>query len=180
MIRYVCLILLLSLAACGFQLRGDYAFPFKRLYVAGAPNPETAALLKRMVEGGSETRIVTSPKDADATLMLAVTRGRGVLTLSVTGVAQEYVLTSVAQYSLVGSNGAVLVPPSTISVNRSMSYSDRYALAKDQEATLLYRDMDTDIVNQLLRRLTVVRTLDPDEQAVPGVNSRAPLPTPPL
>lgn len=168
------------LAACGFQMRGTHDYPFKRLFVSGVPNPEMSMRLKRMIEGGSDTRVVSTPAEADAILSVSSSRSRGTLSLNVNGVALEYVLTDSIQYSLASKDGKLLVPPSSISVNRSMSYSDRYALAKEKEQDLLYRDMDNDIVDQLLRRLAVVRTLHPEETEVPAVNLRAPLPTPPL
>ena len=60
-----------------------------------------------------------------------------------------------------------------------MTYSNTYALAKYSEATLLYNDMNSDIAEQLVQRLQVVRTLQGSPQVAP-IMSRAPLPTPPL
>jgi LPS-assembly lipoprotein len=75
----------------------------------------------------------------------------------------------------------LLINPSIIALNRALTYSDQYTLAKSQEAELLYRDMQNDAVDQLTRRLAVVRSLhpSPSEQA-PGIAPRAPLPVPPL
>ena len=40
---------------------------------------------------------------------------------------------------------------------RDISYSETIALAKEAEEALLYRNMQTDLVQQLLRRLAAVR-----------------------
>ena len=48
-----------------------------------------------------------------------------------------------------------------ISLNRALTYSDQFTLAKGIEAQMLYRDMQFDAVDQLTRRLAVVRSLHP-------------------
>jgi LPS-assembly lipoprotein len=170
----------MMLTACGFQLRGQQNYVFKRLVITGAPAP-VAARLTRMVQGGSDTVVVTSTADADATLLVTESRGQGVLTLNSLGVAQEYQLNYSLTYTLVGTDGTVLIPPSVISLNRAMTYSDKYTLAKGQESDLLFADMQNDAVDQLTRRLSAVHSLHPAPgQQAPAVTPRAPLPPPPL
>ncbi|RKP48579.1 lipopolysaccharide-assembly family protein [Pararobbsia silviterrae] len=169
------------LSACGFQLQGRDNFPFKNLYVQSTGSREMSALLKRRIETGSDTTVLQSPGGADAILMLSEGRGQGTLSLSAEGLVEEYELDLTLSYQLVAKNGTVLIPPSSIALNRSMTYDDQYALAKQSESEILYRDMEHDAVDQLLRRLAVVHTLEPGEEpAAPAVNRRAPLPTPPL
>src|SRR6478609_7986933 len=132
----------LALSACGFQLRGQQDYVFKRLAINGGA-PQMVARLERVV--------------------------------------QDYELIYSLYYSLTGADGTVLIPPSVIALNRAMTYSTQYALAKQQEADLLYRDMQNDAVDQLTRRLAVVRSLHPaPSEQTPGIAPRAPLPTPPL
>jgi LPS-assembly lipoprotein len=49
-----------------------------------------------------------------------------------------------------------LVPAAEILQKRDISFNESAVLAKDAEEDLLYRDMQTDIVQQLLRRLATV------------------------
>lgn len=168
------------LSACGFQLRGQQNYAFKRLAIVGAPAP-VAARLTRMVEGGSDTVVVNSPANADAVLRVSESRGISTLTLSTLGVVEEYQLNYSLNYTLVGADGTMLINPSVIALNRAMTYSTQYSLAKGQEADILYADMQNDAVDQLTRRLGVVHTLHPAPgQEVPSVAPRAPLPPPPL
>ncbi|MGN6665606.1 MAG: LPS-assembly lipoprotein LptE [Trinickia sp.] len=168
------------LAACGFQLRGQENYAFKRLAIVGAP-PVVAARLTRMIEGGSDTVVVESPSNADAILTVSEGRGQRVLTLNLAGVAQEYELVYSLNYSLRGADGALLIPPSAIALNRAMTYNTQYANAKAQESDLLYADMQNDAVDQLTRRLATVHSLHPAPgQETPSVAPRAPLPPPPL
>ncbi|CAB3777270.1 LPS assembly lipoprotein LptE [Pararobbsia alpina] len=172
------------LSACGFQLQGHADYPFKKLYISSTGSREMTALLKRKIEAGTDTKILKDAKEAkDADAVLSITEGRGQATLSLNaeGIVEEYELDLTVAYQLTGRNGTVLIPASNISLNRSMTYNNEFALAKQAEADLLYRDMEHDAVDQLMRRLAVVHTLEPGEEpAVPAINRRAPLPTPPL
>ncbi|HEY4350808.1 MAG TPA: LPS assembly lipoprotein LptE [Paraburkholderia sp.] len=170
----------LMLTACGFQLRGQSDYAFKRLAIAGAP-PAFSARLTRIVQGGSDTVIVNSPTNADAVLRITESLGNSVLTLNSLGVVEEYALTYSINYTLVGSDGTTLIPPSVISLNRAMTYSDQFSQSKAAEADILYADMRNDAVDQLWRRLAIVKSLHPAPgQGVPAVVPRAPLPPPPL
>jgi LPS-assembly lipoprotein len=170
----------LMLSACGFQLRGQQDYPFKRLFVSGG-SPAAAARLTRIVQGGSDTVIVNSPANADALLQITQARGSSTLTLNTLGVVQEYQLNLSMTYTLTGKDGTVLIPTSVIALNRAMTYSDQFSQAKAAEADILFADMENDAIDQLIRRLSVVRSLNPAPgQGVPGVAPRAPLPPPPL
>ncbi|BAO87330.1 LPS-assembly lipoprotein LptE [Burkholderia sp. SFA1] len=169
-----------ALSACGFQLRGQQDYAFKRLAIAGG-TPQMVARLERMVQGGSDTVIVRPSEKPEATLNLSEGQGMRTLSLNAQGVVQEYELVYNLSYFLTGADGTVLIPPSAIALNRSMTYSDQYTLAKSQEATLLYTDMRNDAVDQLTRRLATVRSLHPAPgEQTPGIAPRAPLPVPPL
>ncbi|CAH2791852.1 MAG: LPS-assembly lipoprotein LptE [uncultured Caballeronia sp.] len=167
------------LSACGFQLRGQQDYAFKRLAVVGAP-PEMLGRLQRVV-GGSDTVVVKASEQPDAILSLTSASGMKTLSPNAQGVVQEYELNYSLGYSMVGADGTVLIPLSTISLNRALTYSDQYTLAKGIEAQTLFRDMQFDAVDQLMRRLAVVRSLHPaPSEALPGISPRAPLPVPPL
>ena len=178
LLTLVCSVLMLS--ACGFQLRGQQDYAFKRLYVSGG-SPAAVARLTRMVQGGSDTVVVTSVANADATLQITEGRGISTLTLNTLGVVEEYAMNLSMNYTLVGKDGTVLIPTSTIALNRAMTYSDQFSQAKSAEADLLFADMENDAIDQLTRRLSLVRSLHPTPgEQVPGVAPRAPLPPPPL
>ncbi|HEV7832241.1 MAG TPA: LPS assembly lipoprotein LptE [Caballeronia sp.] len=170
----------LLLSACGFQLRGEQDYAFKRLAISGG-TPEMLGRLQRAVEGGSDTVIVKVSEKPDAILTLTGGNGMKTLSLNAQGVVQEYELDYNLNYSMVGADGTLLIPPSVISLNRALTYSDQFTLAKGIEAQTLYRDMQFDAVDQLTRRLAVVRSLHPSpSEAAPGIAPRAPLPVPPL
>jgi LPS-assembly lipoprotein len=168
------------LSACGFQLRGQQDYAFKRLAIVGA-SPNVAARITRLVQGGSDTVVVTTTADADAILSISEARGMNVLSMNSMGLVEEYQMLLTMSYRLTSKDGTLLIPPSAIALNRALTYSDQYATAKFTESELLFADMQRDAVDQLTRRLSLVRTLHPGPgEQVPGVGPRIPLPTPPL
>ncbi len=170
----------LMLSACGFQLRGEQNYAFKRLAVVGASAPVTARLT-RMIEGGSDSVVVDSAANADAVLRVSESRSFSTLTLNSYGVVEEYQVNYSLNYTLTAPDGSPLIQSSSIALNRAMTYSDQYSTAKVSESDLLFADMQNDAVDQLTRRLAVLKTLHPTPaQVVPGVAPRAPLPPPPL
>lgn len=170
----------LILSACGFQLRGERDYAFKRLAIVGAP-PPVAARLTRLVEGGSDSVVVQSPANADAILHVTEARAFSTLTLNTLGQVEEYQVNYWLNYSLTAPDGSLLISPSSIALNRAMTYSDQFSTAKSAESDLLFADMQNDAVDQLTRRLAVLKTLHPSpDQVVPGVAPGAPLPPPPL
>ncbi|AXE93559.1 LPS assembly lipoprotein LptE [Paraburkholderia sp. DD10] len=178
LLTLACSVLMLS--ACGFQLRGQQDYAFKRLYISGG-SAAAGARLTRMVQGGSDTVVVKSPANADATLLISENRGISTLTLNSLGVVAEYQLNLSMNYTLTGKDGTILIPPSVIALNRAMTYSDQYSQAKAAESDILFADMENDAIDQLTRRLEIVKSLHPAPgQEAPAVAPRAPLPPPPL
>jgi LPS-assembly lipoprotein len=149
--------LLLVLAGCGFQLRGAYNVPFASVFVAAPGTSQIAAKLRRELTN-SPTRLVTAAKDAEAQLNITMERrDRIILSLSGAGRVREYQLKLTVQYQLVESKGAVAIPTSEILLQRILTYDDSQIIAKQQEEALLYQDMETDAMQQILRRMTAIK-----------------------
>jgi LPS-assembly lipoprotein len=55
--------------------------------------------------------------------------------------------------------GKELLPETEIALQRDISFNETAVLAKEAEEGLLYRDMQSDIVQQVLRRLAAVKEL---------------------
>jgi len=147
-----------ALAGCGFHLRGSSDFAFKRLYVGMPQNSLMGAELTRAIQGGSDTIVVTDPKQADALLdVLEDSRAKTVLSITTTGVVREYRLTQRFTFRLRDAAGREMIAPSQMILTRDLTYNEANALAKDYEEVQLYRDMQRDIVQQLMRRLAAAK-----------------------
>ena len=144
------------LTACGFQLRGQASLPFDSLYVSGSS--QFVNQITRAVRAGSQTRITNNPKDAQVTLeILAEQRERAILSLSGSGRVREITLRYRVSYRLYDQKKNEAIPTSEILLRRDLSYTDTDVIAKEQEEALLYRDMQNDAVQQLVRRLQATR-----------------------
>ncbi len=147
-----------ALAGCGFHLRGSSDFAFKRLYVGIPQNSLMGAELTRAIQGGSDTIVVTDPKQADALLdVLEDSRTRTVLSITTAGVVREYRLTQRFTFRLRDAAGREMIAPSQMVLFRDLTYNEANALAKGYEEDQLYRDMQRDIVQQLMRRLAAAK-----------------------
>jgi LPS-assembly lipoprotein len=66
---------------------------------------------------------------------------------------REYELIQTIRFSLVDREGNELIPPAQLSARREYTFDDEIVLGKEQEEALLYEDMESDLVRQLIRRL---------------------------
>jgi LPS-assembly lipoprotein len=150
-------LLALLLAACGFQLRGAADMPFDTLFVPGATGG-IALELKRNIQSGSATRVVDDPKAATAQLLFSEeTRTKEILAISSAGRVREYRLIYRVGFRVGDGKGGDYVPPSTVTLTRDVTYDDAVALAKETEEQQLFRDMQADMVQQIMRRIAAAR-----------------------
>jgi LPS-assembly lipoprotein len=157
----------LLLASCGFQLRGQAALPFNSMFISGPPLFVTQ--LSRAVRAGTRTQIAVNPKEADVTLqILAEARDRAILSLSGSGRVRELQIRYRVTYRLSDKDNKELIAPSEILLRRDLTYSDTDVLGKEQEEALLYRDMQNDAVQQLVRRLEAAPTTAPAPKEAPA------------
>lgn len=155
-------LLALSVSACGFQLRGSYELPFSTLHIGVAETAELHAQIRRNVEAGSTTRVVSDAKEAEAKLIvLSDQPEKTVLSIDASGRVREFQLKRTFTFQLVDAKGAVLIPSSPIIVRRDITFSDALVLSKEAEEALLLRDMQGDLVQQLIRRLSAVKVTAP-------------------
>lgn len=153
------------LAACGFQLRGSYALPYESIYIAGADYSLIVAGLKRAIRASGSTRLADSTQDAQATFLPTnELREPVILSLSSAGRVREKRLRYIYSYRIIDQKGRDLVLPGTVQLNRDLTYADSDALAKTQEEDLLWRDMENDLVQQLMRRLAAAKPQAPVEE----------------
>jgi LPS-assembly lipoprotein len=151
-------VLCILLAACGFQVRGAYSLPFERLHIALANSSELYAQIKRNVEAGSATRVVANASDAEASLVvLADAPQKNILSLSAAGRVREFELVRTFSFRVADKAGADLIAPSRIVLRRELTFSDDQVLSKEAEELLLWKDMQNDLVQQLMRRLAAAK-----------------------
>jgi len=150
------------LSGCGFQLRGPYMLPYDSIYLSMPDYSELGAGLKRAIRSSGATRLADKADDAQASFVPTVdARERVILSLSGTGRVRELRLRYRYGYRITDVKGRDLVLPGEIELSRDLTYDDSNVLAKEQEEVLLWRDMQNDMVQQLMRRLVAVKPVSP-------------------
>jgi LPS-assembly lipoprotein len=143
----------LLLAGCGFQLRGVAEVPFESLYLPNATSG-IALDLKRNIQAGTRVKVVDDAKGAEAVMHFTEeTRQKEILSLTGTGRVREFQLRYRVGFRVSDNKGGDYVPQNTIILTRDVTFNDTEILAKEQEEQLLFRDMQSDMVQQIMRRL---------------------------
>ena len=154
--RWFAIVLAAALAGCGFQLREAAKLPFDTVYVPGSGG--IALDLKRNIQAGTDAKVVDEAKQADAVLQFTrEERQKVILSLTATGRVREFQLRYIVGFRVVDNKGNDYVPQSTIELTRDITFNDADVLAKESEEQLLYRDMQNDMVQQIMRRLAAAK-----------------------
>ncbi|MFO1281971.1 MAG: LPS assembly lipoprotein LptE [Burkholderiales bacterium] len=146
------------LAGCGFQLRGSASYAFSTIHVGAPPALPFTQELKRALADAGPARVLDSPQGADVVLdIVSVGDDKSVLSLSPGGRAREFQLAKRVQFSLRAPTGAVWLPQDTIEIRRSYLYDDTERLAREIQEQRLLKEMQTDAIAQIVRRLQAAR-----------------------
>lgn len=184
-----------GIGGCGFKLRRGYDMAFKTVQLTGfAGNSPLAAELARALEA-SGVKVVGSTLEATQAASAAVVPSshivlhgledkRDMIAATATAYGQIRDMTARIEmrFEVKRGDGSVLLPPTTVGLARDMTYDEKDALAKQDESRALHTAMQTDIVNQVMRRLMAItpsQLVAPPEPAVPAVVHAPSAPTAP-
>jgi LPS-assembly lipoprotein len=156
--RIATLALSIGLLACGFHLRGEAHYAFATLFLNSAPALPLTTELKRSLEGIGSAQLVAAAASAEAVLDVnSVEDTKQILSLSGGGKVAEYLLTKRVLFRVHDNDGNDWLPTAEVLVRRSYTYSDTEALAKEAQEQRLWREMQTDSVQQIVRRLQAAK-----------------------
>jgi len=160
-IAAVALLAMVMLSACGFRLRGSGpqpVLPFKTLFVSVSDTSPVGVQLRRNLDAMSNIEVVTDRKLADAALeVLSEGRDKQVLSLNSQGRVREYTLLYRLNFRVVDKEGRQLLAPTELVIRRIQSFNENQVLAKEAEEATLYREMQSDLVQQVLRRVSSIK-----------------------
>jgi LPS-assembly lipoprotein len=150
-----------GLAGCGFHLRQAPNFAFSSIYLA--TNSSFGIELRRNLESGGKITVIRDVAQRDtAQVILEVLqdqRERVVLGYNSAGQVREFQLRIRVRFRLRSPDDRELLAPTEILMQQDQSYDETLALAKEAEAQLIYRSMQTDVVQQIMRRLAAVKQI---------------------
>ncbi|WP_332813053.1 LPS-assembly lipoprotein LptE [Ramlibacter sp.] len=152
----------LALAGCGFRLREAPDFAFDSIAIPGSTSG-VGAQLRRTLAGSGDVRVLAPgepPSQAQVVLdVIAEQREKVVVGLNATGQVREFQLRTRFTFRLRTAQGRELIPATELVQERDVSFNESAVLAKEAEEGLLYRDMQNDLVQQLMRRLAAVKSI---------------------
>ncbi|MEI6802259.1 MAG: LPS assembly lipoprotein LptE [Burkholderiales bacterium] len=154
-------LLSLSLAGCGFKLRASQVFAFQTIAVTPESGSAIATDLARYLADLVVPLAPTPGKPAPEVIfdVLQELRDKIIVGVNASGQVREYQLRIRIKFRLRTPQGRELIAPTELTQQRDVSYSETAALAKEAEEVLLYRDMQSDLVQQLLRRLAAIKQI---------------------
>jgi len=146
------------LAGCGFRPRGEAAYPFESLYVNAPVSPPLAAELVRAIGAAGQAKVMDTAAGAQVVLDIpSVIDDKEVLSLSSGGSVREYQLIKRVQFRLRDKDGIDWMPSGQIVIRRAYTFNETQVLARELQEQRLLREMQTDAVQQIVRRLQGAR-----------------------
>lgn len=164
--RLLVIAVAILLSSCGFHMRGhnnmQVKLAFQSVYLrAAGESPFVTDLRKALILN----KVALTESAEQATIILDIiseATDKQILSLSAAGKVLEYDLRYRVTMSAYDNQLVYWLPSSEVSLNRTMAYDDSQVLAKEHEQALLYNDMRSDAVAQVLRRLS--RAKPPKDQ----------------
>jgi LPS-assembly lipoprotein len=145
-----------TLAACGFHRRIAQPLNYERIALSGFADRSTMAdEIRRALP--STARIVSNVLESQVVIeAVEDTQKTTVEASTAFGQVRELELHVKLRYRVLDPKGTELLPLADVERFRDMTYDEKDALAKDTELKSLYRDMQSDMANQLMRVLAAV------------------------
>ena len=147
----------ITLAGCGFQRRAAPVLAFRRIALTGfaARSPLAAELQRSLADS---VQIVAAPAQAEVVLQaLTEQRDRSAVATTTAAQVRELEVRFRFRFRAHTPDGRELIAPVELLLLRNLSFTESAALAKEQEEAELFREMQSDVVAQVLRRLEAVR-----------------------
>jgi LPS-assembly lipoprotein len=144
------------LAGCGFKLRQPPQLNFPSIALHGfAPRSRLAEALRRQL--ALQVKVVDNPSQASVVLQALEDRSdRSVVASTAAAQVRDLQLRVMLRFRAYTPTGRELIATNELLSKRELSYTETAALAKEVEEAELFRDMQADVVAQVLRLLAAL------------------------
>lgn len=144
------------LAGCGFHLRQPAHLPdsMQRTYIDDSSG--STELVRQLRRGlvTPTTNVTDDATTATATLnILNAQKFQRVLSVSNLGQPLEYQVAYQVKFSLVATNGSILLEPQTLTLTRNYAYDVANTIGDAEQANVLYHAMQDNMAQLILFRL---------------------------
>lgn len=146
----------LPLMGCGFSRRRAPRLSFASIALVGfGPRSPMAAELTRVLR--EQVQVLPAPERAEVVLeALEDVRERSIVASTAAAQVREVQLRVRLNFIARTPSGRLLIPRAELATARDLSTTESAALAKAFEEAELYREMQSDVVQQVLRRLASI------------------------
>lgn len=154
-------LLLITLAGCGFQLRGHASVPeaLKTLYIQGVNTQQDhfgLQLKREMSRNG--IRVVDEYEEGAAIFTVLQNRFvRHVLSVGSDAKVREFELETWVVYQVTDENGELIGEKQRVEARRDYQFDRNQILAMDEQERVLREDLNKQMVQSILRRLSALK-----------------------
>lgn len=153
-------LMLMLLAGCGFQLRGEASVPdeLKTLYIQGVNTQQNSlgVQLKRDLKRNG-IKVLEDYKEGAAIFTVLENRyQRHVLSVGSGAKVREYELEAWVVYQVTDENGELIGEKQRVEARRDYQFDETQILAMDEQERVLREDLNKQIVQSILRRLSAL------------------------
>jgi LPS-assembly lipoprotein len=114
--------------------------------------------LRRVLDTGDATKVADTAQQAQVVIdVTSVVDDKSVLSLSSGGRVREYLLTKRVVFAVRDAAGRDWLLPNEITIRRNYTFNESEVLAREAQEQRLLREMQTDAVQQVLRRLQAAK-----------------------
>ena len=150
----------LLMTGCGFHPRGMSEVTFKTISIQGNSLSMSRELRQTLKSNG--IRVIENPEDAALLFeMINENNEKRILSLSGGGTVREYELVFKVSFRTRLPNNPLWSEAQTVQSRRNFSYNDKALLAKLDEENKLNADMHSEVVREIMRRLSAIKRLQP-------------------
>lgn len=152
---------LMTLAACGFQLRGQTTVSeeLKTLYIQGVNTRQDVfgvELKRALMRNGIE--VLDEYREGAALFTVLENRfDRHVLSVGSDAKVREYELEAQVIFQVTDDNGELIGTRQRVEARRDYQFDRSQILAMDEQERVLRQDLNKQMVQSVLRRLSVMK-----------------------
>jgi LPS-assembly lipoprotein len=153
------MMLVYSLSACGFKLRGDVELPpaLKETRIVGVAEFSPLAIeFKRVLSQAGSVVRGSKEVTSSAVVIDGGTFSRRVLSVDAQGRVAEYEIKYAYTFKILGKENEELIPLQKIELTRDYRFDPGNVLAKDTEEAQLRNEMIRFSVSQAMRRINAM------------------------
>jgi LPS-assembly lipoprotein len=154
---FLACLLIVSVGACGWHLRGSVDLSFDTIYIDGSANSEVGKRIEERLKRKKTVNVVSDPRDAGISLkILNENLEKKHSIISSAGKVSEYELILRLDYEIskFGMDADTFVDK--LVIRRLMTYSDDNLVAKNSEEDSLIKDMYSEASRTLLVRVSAL------------------------